>query len=167
VAFRIQPLATGHQRDAFDCGEPALNEYLRRYARRNHERGVGRTFVAVPDGDTRVVGYYTLAAGSVDFAELPEPARRKLPRYPVPVVHLGRLATCRSVRGVGLGEALLFDAVRRTLTVADDVGVAAVEVRAKNEAVRDFYATYGFEAMRDQPLRLYLPLTSALRLVAE
>jgi ribosomal protein S18 acetylase RimI-like enzyme len=167
VAFRIQPLAARHERDAFDCGEPALNEYFRRYARQNHERGVGRTFVAVPDDAARVVGYYTLAAGSVDFAELPEAARRKLPRYPVPVVHLGRLAVCQSARGLGLGEALLFDAVRRTLAVADEVGVVAVEVRAKDEAVSDFYRKYGFEPMSDQPLRLYLALASARRLLAE
>ena len=161
MAFQVQPLAAGHDREGFDCGEPALNEYLRRYARQNQDRGIGRTFVAVPEAGVRVVGFYTLAAGSVEFDEVPEHLRRRLPRYPVPVAHLGRLATCLTVRGTGLGEALLFDAVLRTFRAADAIGIVAMEVWAKTERARGFYGRYGFESLADDPLHLYLPLATA------
>lgn len=163
VAFIIESLRRDHAREAFDCGEPGLNEYLTRYARQNDARGLGRTYVAVPEGEDRVVGYYTLSAGGVAFAELPDHLRRRLPRYPIPVAHLGRLATCRSVRGQGLGEALLVDALKRSLRVADELGIMALEVRAKTDQAKAFYEKYGFEALLDDPLHLYLPLATARR----
>ena len=165
MAFVIQPLTASHEREIFDCGEPPLNEFLRKYARQNQTKGLGRTYVAVPEGENRVVGYYTLAAGSVAFREVPDTLRRRLPRYPLPVAHLGRLATCQSVRGHGLGEALLFDALERTLRVADEMGIVAVEVWAKSELARSFYAKYGWEALLDDPLHLYLPLATARQVV--
>jgi GNAT superfamily N-acetyltransferase len=164
VAFRIEQLTRRHDREAFDCGEPTLNEYLRRYARQNQEQGIGRTFVAVPADGAHVVGYYTLAAGSVQFANIPADLRRRLPRYPVPVAHLGRLATCLSVRGQGLGGVLLYDALQRVLRVAEEIGVVAVEVHAKAERARQFYERYGFESLTDDPLHLYLPLATVRRL---
>lgn len=163
MAFVIEPLTRDHERETFDCGESALNEYLRQYARQNQERGIGRTYVAVPEGTRRVVGYYTLAAGSVEFADVPEHLRRRLPRYPIPVAHLGRLATCRSVRGQGLGEVLLFDALQRTMLVANELGVVALEVWAKTARARTFYEKYGFESLIDDRLHLYLPLATAQR----
>jgi ribosomal protein S18 acetylase RimI-like enzyme len=158
MAFVIQPLSGRHDRSSFDCGEPALDEFLRRYARQNEERGIGRTFVAVPDGQTTVVGFYTLAAGSVAFVDLPGDVH--LPRYPVPVVLLARLAVSRMARGQGLGEALLVDAFRRILAVADTLGIHAVEVRAKSERARTFYERYGFSSLRDDRLHMYVPLTT-------
>jgi GNAT superfamily N-acetyltransferase len=163
TAYSIEPLARGHQRGGFDCGEPALNEFLARFARQNDERGLGRTYVAVPRGERRVVGYYTLSAGSVQFAEVPEHLRLRFPRYPIPVAHLGRLATCRSVRGQGLGGILLIDALKRSLRVADELGVVAMEVWAKSESARTFYMKYGCMALEDDPLHLYLPLETARR----
>jgi GNAT superfamily N-acetyltransferase len=161
VAYVIEPLTRNHERAGFDCGEPALNDFLARYARQNEERGLSRTYVAVPEGERRVVGYYTLSAGAVQFAEVPEHLRRRFPRYPVPVAHLGRLATCQSVRGQGLGGVLLVDALKRSLRVADELGVVAMEVWAKTERARAFYAKYGFVALEDDPLHLYLPLETA------
>lgn len=161
MAFVIEALRRSHERGRFDCGEAALNEYLLRFARQNQERGLGRTYVALPEGGARVVGYYTLAAGSVAFADVPEHLRRSFPRYPIPVAHLGRLATCLSVRGLGLGEALLFDAVERTLRVADELGMVALEVWSKTDRARSFYEKYGFEPLVDDPLHLYLPLATA------
>src|SRR5690606_36017059 len=111
-------------------GEPALNEFLSRYAPQNDERGLGRTYVAVRPKEKRVVGFYTLSAGAVAFADLPDPLRHRFPRHPVPVAHLGRLATCQSVRGHGLGGALLFDALQRSIRVADELGIVAIEVWA-------------------------------------
>jgi GNAT superfamily N-acetyltransferase len=167
VPFVIQPLARGHDRDAFDCGEPALNEFLQRFARQHQERGLGRTWVAVPEDGVRVVGYYTLAAGAVEFDDVPDDLRRRLPRYPVPVAHPGRLAVCRSARGQGLGAALLLDALLRVLAAADRIGIAAVDVRAKTAAARDFYRRYGFQPLLDDAHHLFLPLDTVRRLVAE
>jgi GNAT superfamily N-acetyltransferase len=167
VPFRVEALTREHARERFDCGEPALNEYLRRYARQNQERGIGRTYVAVPEGERRIVGFYTLSAGSVEFEDLPDTLRRRLPRYPVPVAHLGRLATCQSVRGQGLGGALVFDAILRTATVAEEIGIVAIEVWAKTDAARAFYETYGFRSLRDDRLHMYLSLETARRLIDE
>lgn len=160
MPFVIEPLSAARDRDAFDCGEQALNEYLKRYARQNQERGVGRTFVAVPEGEQRIVGFYTLSAGSVAFADVPGHLRKRLPRYPIPVAHLGRLATCQFVQGRGLGEALLFDALRRTVQIGTDLGIVAVEVWAKSDRARDFYQKYGFESLIDDRQHLYLPLAT-------
>jgi len=148
VPFAIEPLSAAHDREAFDCGEAALSDYLRRYARQDETRGVGRTFVAVPEGERRVVGFYTLCAGSVSFSDVPEHLRERLPRYPIPVALLARLATCRSVQGQGLGEALLFDALARIVRIADELGVVAVEVQAKDDKVRGFYLKYGLWPLR-------------------
>lgn len=161
MAFVVEALTRSHQREGFDCGEPALNAYLLRFARQNQDRGLGRTYVALPRGESRVVGYYTLAAGSVAFSNLPEHLRQRLPRYPVPAAHLGRLATSLSVRGQGLGEVLLVDALQRTLRAADELGIAALEVWAKTERARSFYEKYGFEPLIDDRLHLYLPLETA------
>jgi ribosomal protein S18 acetylase RimI-like enzyme len=158
MAYVIQLLSRRHDRSAFDCGEAALNEYLQRYARQNQERGIGRTFVAVPENELRVVGFYTLVAGAVAFENVPEEVRRQLPRYPVPVAHLGRLGVCRSAQGQGLGEALLTDALQRVLGLADDLGIFAVEARAKSERARGFYERYGFASLLDNQPHMYLPL---------
>jgi GNAT superfamily N-acetyltransferase len=165
MRFVIQSLDDGHDRDRFACGEHALDEYLRRYARQNQDRGVSRTFVAVPEGERSVAGFYSLAAGSVAFESVPDTLRRRLPRYPVPVAHLARLATCRSVRGQGLGEALLFDALRRTLRVTQEIGIAAVDVWAKTERARAYYERYGFRSLQDDELHLFLPLDTVRGLV--
>ncbi len=165
MSFVIEPLSDRHNREAFDCGEPALNEFLRRYARQNQARGVSRTFVAVREGEQEVLGFYSLAAGAVAFETIPEALRRRLPRYPVPVAHLGRLATCRSVQGQGLGEVLLFDALARTLRVAAEVGVVAVDVWAKTDRALAYYQRYGFQSLSDDELHLYLPLDTVRRVL--
>ncbi|HXG65015.1 MAG TPA: GNAT family N-acetyltransferase [Blastocatellia bacterium] len=150
----IEPLSSKHDRNSFDCGEPSLNTYLRQYARQNDERGLGRTYVAVEPGETRVEGYYTLSTGAVTFEQVPE----KLPRYPIPVVHMGRLAVDLRAQGKGLGELLLIDALKRAAQAAEQLGIYAVEVRALNERARDFYLKYGFTPLLDDELHLYLPM---------
>jgi ribosomal protein S18 acetylase RimI-like enzyme len=164
MPFVIQLLNARHDRERFDCGEPALNDYLRRFARQNQERGVSRTFVAVPEGEQAVAGFYSLAAGSVAFESLPDALHRRLPRYPVPVAHLARLATCQSVRGRGLGEALLFDALSRTLRAAGEIGIVAVDVWAKTERARAYYERYGFRSLADDELHMLLPLDTVRKL---
>lgn len=153
--YRIELLSTQHDRGAFDCEEPSLNEFLKRYARQNAEKGLGRTYVAVIPGEAHVYGYYTISSGSVQFDTIPE----KLPRYPIPVAHLGRLAVDRQAKGQGLGKALLADALNRVLAVADQMGIYAMEVFALNAAAKDFYLKFGFRQLLDDTHHLYLPVS--------
>jgi hypothetical protein len=165
VSFSSQALSGRHDRERFDCGGPALNEFLHRYARQNQQRGVSRTFVAVRAASPAGVGYYSLATGSIAFENVPEALRRRLPGYPLPIAHLGRLATCRTVRGQGPGEALLFDALARTLRVAAEIGIVAIDVRAKSDRVRDYDRRYGFQPLTDDELHLLLPLETVRKLI--
>lgn len=165
MSFAIQPLSGAHDRHTFDCGEPALNEFLRQHARQNQSRDISRTHVAVLRGETRVLGFYTLTAGSISPEQLPEPERRRLPRYPIPAAHLARLAVDLSARGQGLGELLLHSAFRRSAETADVLGIYAMEVVAKGEQARLFYARYGFQALADSELHLYLQMQTIRKIL--
>lgn len=158
--FIIEPLGTQHQREEFDCEEPSLNDFLKLYARQNDSKGLGKTFVAVLPEKSRVLGYYTISSGSLAFDNLPE----KLPRYPIPVVHLGRLAVDKTAKGQKLGAFLLLDAFRRSLKVADELGIFAVEVRALSEQARIFYLKFGFEELNDDRFHLYLTIKKIRKL---
>lgn len=158
--FAIEPLERRHDRTGFDCGEAALDEFIRRNARQNQDRGIGRTYVATEPDALRVLGFYTLASASVLPNVLPEPERRHLPRYRVPMVQLARLAVDRAARGQALGEALLFDALKRSAVAAEILGVYGVEVYAKHEAAASFYQRYGFAPLQDDRLHLYLPAST-------
>lgn len=152
--FVIEPLDRQHLRQDFDCEEESLNTYLKNFARQNAEKGLGRTFVAIKPPDLGICGYYTLSSGSTSFENVIE----KLPRYPVPTVLLGRLALDKNFKGAGLGRLLLVDALKRTVSVSDQLGIFAVEVFALNDEARKFYLKYGFVEFRDQPMRLYIPI---------
>jgi GNAT superfamily N-acetyltransferase len=167
VDWRIQPLRRDHDRAGFGCGEPALDEYLVRFARQNHESGVARTFVAVRDAEpARIQGYYSLAVGAILRADLPSTAQRfRFPNFPLPVARLARLAVDSSQQGKGIGAGLLFDALSRCLHVAEEVGIVAVVVDAKHERAKAFYSRYEFDALPDQPLTLWLPLPALRKLL--
>ncbi len=152
--YRIELLTTKHNREAFDCGEESLNDFLKRFARQNNEKGLGRTYVAVVNDEPRIYGYYTIANGNIGFATIPE----KLPRYPIPVVHLGRLAVDEAAKGQHLGKALLADALKRAVKLADQIGIYAVEVYALSENAKEFYLKFGFVQMLDDEMHLYLPM---------
>ena len=115
-------------------------------------------------GSHEVHGYYALSAGAVAFDHVPRDLRKRLPRYPVPVAHLGRLAVNRSAAGQGLGEHLLMDALARTLRAADEIGIHAVEVVAINDAARAYCLKYGFLALADDRHHLYLPIATVKKL---
>jgi GNAT superfamily N-acetyltransferase len=165
MTFTIEPLTSAHERASFDCGEPALNEFLARYAKQNQERGVSRTFVATPSGSHRIVGFYTISAGSVVFEEWPEDLQRKLPRHPVPVATLGRLGVDLSTRGEGLGKLLLMDVLRQVLSLAARIGIYAVVVAAKHETAQAFYLKYGFQSFPGEPMRLFLTVGTIRKLL--
>ena len=157
--WREEPIGRHHNRKAFDCGSPELNEYLDRYARQNHESGGAKTFVAVsPAAPLRVLGFYSISPGAVAFARVPERLTKKLGRYDVPVFRLGRLAIDRSAQGRGLGGDLLLAAGQRALAVATEVGGVALAIDAKDERAAKWYQRFGALALLDDPLKLILPL---------
>ncbi len=159
TAWHEEPISKRHNREAFDCGEPALNEFLRRYARKNHELGGAKTFLAIDDADDNaILGFYSLSPASLDYARTPEIVRRGLARYDVPAFRLARLAVDRRMQGQGLGGQLLLAAGRRCLLVAAEVGGVALLIDAKNDRVAAWYATYGAVPVLDAPLTLVLPL---------
>lgn len=163
--WREKPLARHHDRSGFDCGVPALDEYLHRFARQNHEKGGAKTLVAVPaDAPTTVLGYYTISPGALAFAQAPAVLTRGFGRYEVPVFRLGRLAVARSVQGKGLGGELLLAAGARALAVASEVGGVALAIDAKDERAAGWYIRFGALRLLDDPLKLVLPLET-LRLV--
>lgn len=154
-----QPLAAAHKLDAFDCGEPSLNDWLKRRALANHLNGASRTFV-VADAEHRVFGYYALSAGGVAHREATGAVRRNMPD-PVPVMVLARLAVDLRAQGMATGAALLQDAVLRVQTIAQNVGVRALLVHALHERAKRFYERYGFQESPIQPMTLMLQIRPA------
>ena len=151
-------LAADHDIADFDCGRPVLDDWLRRRALANQSAGASRTYV-VCEG-RRVVGYYSLATGSVAHAESPGRIRRNMPD-PIPVMVLRRLAMDRRAQGRGLGLALLQDAIMRTLTAAQIAGIRALLVHALDADAARFYSRRGFLDSTMDPLTLMLPLAAA------
>lgn len=152
--YTIERLSSTHDRGSFDCGEQALDEYLRRYAGQHDRKGLGRTYVAVERGGTAVKGYYTISSGAVSFEIVPE----KLPRHPVPVVLLGHLAVDRAAQGHGLDAMLLIHALKRAGGVSEQLGVHAVAIDALNDPASAFYLKYGFSELSDDRLHLFLSI---------
>jgi GNAT superfamily N-acetyltransferase len=157
-----EPLASDHELGFFDSGVPALDQWLKSHARRNETEGASRTFV-ICEGK-RVVGYYSLAAGSVQHAVATGRTRRNMPD-PVPVVLLGRLAVDRTWQGQGRGSDLLRDAVLRTIAAADTIGVRAILVHAISEEAKSFYERRGFHVSPVEPMTLMITIEEARRAV--
>ena len=148
-----------HDCVGFDCGVPALNDYLRKFASQHRRRGVSQTFVLVDDSaPTQVLGYYTLSAAQLEAGSLSDAERKRLPRYPIPCIRMGRLAVSLASRGEGHGRLLIGLAVERCLKARQEVAAYALVVDAKDEIAVEFYRHYGFTACRDAPLTLYLAL---------
>jgi GNAT superfamily N-acetyltransferase len=158
VEWRIERLDRGHVREGFDCGKPALNDFLHALVSQYEKRSLGRTYVALQGEDRRVLGYYTLASGGIEAKSLPANQAKKLPRHAVPVVLLARLSVDQSVQGRGLGGFLLRDALIRSLDLSDKLGIHAIVVDALDAGARAFYERFGFTPLTDDELRLFLPL---------
>jgi GNAT superfamily N-acetyltransferase len=161
TAWHEEPISKKHDREAFDCGEDALNEFLRRYARKSHELGGAKTFLAIDNSDNEtILGFYSLSSASVDYARTPDILRRGLARHDVPGFRLARLAVDRRLQGQGLGGQLLLAAARRCLAAAEEIGGVVLVIDAKNERVAAWYAGYGAVPLLDAPLSLLLPLST-------
>jgi GNAT superfamily N-acetyltransferase len=167
VDWREEALDRRHDRSKFDCGVAALNEYLTRFARQNHESGGAKTFVAVaPDSPATVLGYYTISPGAIAFAKAPKAVTKGLGRYEVPVFRLGRLAVSQSLQGRGFGGDLLLASGARAIAVARDVGGVALAIDAKGDRAATWYERFGALRLIDEPLKLILPLDT-LRVALE
>ena len=156
-------LRADHPRNEFDCGDVDLDRYFKTQVTQDIRRHVAHCFVAV-NSLGHVAGYYTLAASSVLLADLPQVLAKKLPRYPtVPVARMGRLAVTQSAQQIGLGSALLADALTRVFQA--DVAAYAMVVDAKHEEAALFYEKHGFKQFSFHPLSLWLPMNAVVALV--
>ncbi len=163
-AWHEEPIAKKFDRGSFDCGEPALNEFLRRHARQSHDRGAAKTFLAVSRSDGKtILGFYSLCPAALEYARTPEIVRKGLARHEVPVFRLARLAVNRPFQGQGLGGQLLLAAGRRCVLAATEVGGVAHLIDAKSERAANWYSSYGATPLMDAPLALLLPLATLQR----
>lgn len=164
IRWREESLARQHDRASFDCGVPALNEYLQRYARQNHDSGGAKTFVALSlETQNRVLGYYTISRGAIAFTQVPAAITKRLGRYEVPVFRLGRLAVAITAQGQGLGADLLLAAGERAIAVAQEVGGVALAIDAKDARAATWYERFGAVRLLDDSLKLVLPLETVKR----
>lgn len=164
LEWREEPIGRDHDRKAFDCGSPELNDYLRRHARQNHEGGGSKTFVAVAaTAPQTILGYYSISPASIAFAKVPAALTKGLGRYEVAVFRLARLAVALSMQGQGLGGDLLLAAGARALAVAAQVGGVALAIDAKDEKAARWYERFGAMPLLDSsPLSLILPFKSVV-----
>lgn len=160
---RPEPVGGNHQFDVFDCGKPALNDWLLRHARQAQGSGSAKTFVVAEGG--RVAGYFSLTVGQVDTIEAPERIRKGMGQYPVPVVILARLAVSQQDQGRGIGFGLLQDAIRRTMLIAEQAGTRAMLTHPIDEEAAQFYTRFGFIASPLRERQLLLLLKDARRWV--
>ena len=157
-----EKLSPEHDLSTFNCGEPTLDDWLRRRALRNEARGASRTYVVC--AGLRVAGYYSLAVGAVNHAESPGRIKRNMPD-PVPMMILGRLAVDQAFRRQGIGAGLLRDAILRTLQAAEIAGIRAMLVHAISERAKRFYEAQGFRTSPVDPMTLMTALAEAERIL--
>ena len=158
-----QALGASHRLEEFDCGKPALTQWLLHHARQAQGSGSARTFLAC-DKD-RVAGYYSLTVGQIDTLEAPERIRRGMGQYPIPLVILARLAVDLDYQKRGLGFSLLQDAITRTVGIADQAGIRALLTHPIDAEADAFYRRFGFESTPTHDRQLILLLKDARRLM--
>jgi len=155
--MQIIPFNAEIARDAFDCGEPALNHYPQQLAGQHSRKNISRTFVALDN--ITVKGFYSLSMAESQLTELPTNTRKKLPpQYPVPVARLSRLAVDKTYQGQRLGELLLMNALARCVRISGEIGTVGIIVDAKHEQAQQFYQKYGFTPYTTKPLTLFIPM---------
>ena len=159
----VRKLAATDRVEAFDCGQPALNQFLQRYALVNQKANSAQTWVCCRDDV--VVGFYSLAVGSVDRGTAPSRVVKGLARHPVPVMILARLAVDSAHQRKGLGRALLRDALLRTAQAADIAGIRCLLVHAKDDSARQWYENWEFEPSPTDPYHLFLLLKDLQTLI--
>jgi predicted N-acetyltransferase YhbS len=164
MAIRIERLAAHHQRSGFDCGDAVLNDFLQRQANQLVRKGFGKTYVALADDGITVVGFVTMSAGQIQTKQLP--SHLKLPRYPAPVLRIGRLAVSLSEQGRGTGQQLMSFSLQLALEFSQHVGLYAVVVDAKHDKAKCFYEALGFTPTLNDPLCLYVPILTLQKAIS-
>lgn len=164
TAFRIEKLSRLHSVEGFDCGEPALNHFLARFALTNQQANAAQTYVGLDDH--AVIGFYTLVVGEVSYEDAPERLTKGLARHPLPLMLLARLGVGLQWQGLGAGAGLLKDAMRRTVQAADIAGIRAMAVHAKDEPARAFYRHFDFVDAPTDPMHLFLLVKDLRRCVS-
>jgi predicted N-acetyltransferase YhbS len=160
----VEPLGPQHNVEHFECGREQLNRWLHAYAGQGQRRDTSRTFVVCRQGETDVVGYYTLVASQIEQSEATSEVQRGTSKYfPVPVCLVARLAVDQSEQGAGLGRSLLLDALKRTERASRSVAMRAVLVHALDQEAATFYARFGFKPASKEPLTLMVPLEAVRR----
>lgn len=162
MALEFRILDKSIDRSNFDCGVSELNEFLLKQARQQQTKGFNRTFVLMDSDDSpfKVLGYYSLSMGEISLDSLPDDKKKKLPKHPIPVARIGRLAVDNTTKGKGYGRMLLVDALRRVQGASLQIGVYAVVVDAKDDSAKNFYKKYGFIQFQDLEMSLFIPLAS-------
>ncbi|MDV3469849.1 GNAT family N-acetyltransferase [Stenotrophomonas sp. C3(2023)] len=151
-----------HDRDAFTCGVPVLDDYLRKRPSQHHRDGIATTHVLIDDGEpASVLGYCALSAAQLQFEDLNPGDRARLPAYPVPAIRMGRLAVSANAQGRGYGQLLVGHAVNVALAARQTLGVRVLIVDAKDEAAARFYMTYGFRLTSLNSMSLYLTISGS------
>lgn len=151
-----EAISKKHNRNIFNCGDIALNQFLYRHARQNHENGSSKTYLAINSSNDNILGYYSLCPASIELEHTPEMIKRGLARHDIPVFRLARLATDLSVQGKGLGGQLLLAAGKRCLAVASELGGVALLIDAKNQRAADWYISYGAVPLLNSSFSLLL-----------
>lgn len=149
-------LGPSHVLEGFDCGVPSLDQWLVNHARSAASAGSARTYVTVDCEQNRVVGYHSLTVASIEHNRATARTAKGMPGHSIPVALLARLAVDRSAQGRGLGAWLLKDAMIRTCTASEEVGIRAMLVHAKDETAKAFYLRFGFEPSPTDPLNLQM-----------
>ena len=163
MTYRVEKLTRHHPIDAFDCGNEALNDFVAVWALVNQQANASQTYVGLDDDV--VVGYYTLAVGSVELDDAPTRVVQGLARHPVPIMLLARLAVSLAWQGRGVGAGLLKDVMKRTLQAADIAGIRALAVHAKDDAAQAFYSHFHFVPSPTDPLHLFMLIKDIRRAV--
>ena len=162
----IEKLSKQHDRTGFDCGVPKLNLFLQQQARSQANQGFGVTWVAVQEGEAAILGYVTVSMGHIEFNQADPEVTARLPRYPIPVLRVGKLATDITVQGRGVGSLLLAFSARMAISTADKVGCFALELEAADENVFQYYLKKGYLPLQVGSLRLYQPVETLRKALA-
>jgi len=163
--LRIEKLQRTHALKEFTCGQPELDRFLIRHALQAQQMNSSQTYVGV--SDKTVIGFYTIVAGEVRHADAPERVIKGMPRHPVPLLVLARLAVHNEWQGRGIGSGLLLDALGRTLQVADIVGVRSLAVHAKDDSAAAFYRHFGFAPSPSDSRHLFMLIKDIRAIVGD
>ncbi len=158
--FKIEELRREHNRHGFDCGNDALNSYLIKIARQHLNKGISKTFVIIDDPFPDVIlGFYTLTACEIHAGKLPRKYAKKFPSK-IPAAKLARLAVSKQRQRQGIGSLMMIDAMKRVITVSEQLGITGFFVDAKDSDAKTYYLRYGFIELPDNPLEMFLPAST-------